>query len=40
MTALWTPPADLLETTEIGRYLRWLDRDFASYEELWRWSVE
>jgi acetoacetyl-CoA synthetase len=40
---LWTPPADLRESTEVGRYLNWLrdehGRDFASYEELWRWSV-
>jgi acetoacetyl-CoA synthetase len=40
MTALWTPPADVRETTEIGRYLRSLGRDFASYDELWRWSVD
>jgi acetoacetyl-CoA synthetase len=41
---LWTPPADVRATTEIGRYLDWLrDRrghDFAGYDELWRWSVE
>jgi acetoacetyl-CoA synthetase len=40
---LWSPPADLRETTEIGRYLNWLrderGRDFADYDELWRWSV-
>ncbi len=40
---LWTPPADLRENTEIGRFLNWLrderGRDFASYDELWRWSV-
>ena len=40
---LWTPPADLRESTEIGRFLNWLrderGRDFASYDELWRWSV-
>ncbi len=41
---LWTPPADLWQTTEIGRLMRWLaDRrglEFASYDELWRWSVD
>jgi acetoacetyl-CoA synthetase len=41
---LWTPPADVRETTEIGRYLRWLERErglaFPRYEELWRWSVD
>jgi acetoacetyl-CoA synthetase len=41
---LWTPPADVRETTEIGRYLNWLrderGRELADYDELWRWSVE
>jgi acetoacetyl-CoA synthetase len=40
---LWTPPGDLRQSTEIGRFLNWLrderGRDFASYDELWRWSV-
>ncbi len=40
VNALWTPPADMRNTTEIGRYLSWLDRDFGSYDELWRWSVD
>lgn len=41
---LWTPPPDVRETTEIGRYLAWLERErglaFPTYEELWRWSVD
>ena len=41
---LWTPPPDVRETTEIGRYLAWLERErglaFPGYEELWRWSVD
>ena len=41
---LWTPPPDVRETTEIGRYLAWLERErglaFADYDELWRWSVD
>ena len=41
---LWTPPADVRETTEIGRYLNWLrddrGRDFADYDALWRWSID
>ena len=41
---LWTPPPDVRETTEIGRYLAWLERErgltFAGYDELQRWSVD
>ena len=41
---LWTPPADLRESTEVGRYLNWLrderDQEFGSYDALWRWSVD
>jgi acetoacetyl-CoA synthetase len=41
---LWSPPADVRETTELGRYMNWLcderGRDFASYDDLWRWSVD
>ena len=41
---LWTPPPDVWETTEIGRYVTWLERErgraFASYDELQRWSVD
>ncbi len=41
---LWTPPPDVRETTEIGRYLDWLERErglvFADYDALWRWSVD
>jgi acetoacetyl-CoA synthetase len=41
---LWEPPADLRESTEIGRFMEWLrdnrGRDFATYDELWRWSID
>ena len=41
---LWTPHADVRETTQLGRYLEWLREtrgiDHAGYDELWRWSVE
>jgi acetoacetyl-CoA synthetase len=41
---LWTPPADVRESTHIGRYLGWLERErglsFDDYEALWRWSVD
>lgn len=40
---LWMPPPDVLKTTEIGRYVRWLREEralkFEGYDELWRWSV-
>jgi acetoacetyl-CoA synthetase len=40
---LWTPPADVRQTTEAGRFLTWLaderGRELADYDELWRWSV-
>ena len=43
-SVLWTPPADVRETTQLGRYLGWLrDQrgiDHAGYDELWRWSVD
>ena len=42
-TVLWTPPADARQSTEIGRYLTWLERErgrvFPGYDELWAWSV-
>ncbi len=41
---LWKSPPDVRETTEIGRYLRWLEEErglaFPGYDELWRWSVD
>ena len=37
------PPPDVRETTEVGRYLAWLEREralrFDDYDELQRWSV-
>jgi acetoacetyl-CoA synthetase len=40
---LWRPPADVRQTTRIGDYLGWLEREkglsFADYHALWRWSV-
>jgi acetoacetyl-CoA synthetase len=41
---LWSPPPDARKTTEVGRYLDWLERErglvFADYDALWHWSVE
>jgi acetoacetyl-CoA synthetase len=43
-SVMWTPPADVHETTQLGRYLGWLREnrgvECAGYDELWRWSVE
>ncbi|MBM2618987.1 acetoacetate--CoA ligase [Actinoplanes sp. LDG1-06] len=43
-TVLWQPPADVRETSRIGRYMSWLEREhgrsFADYAELWQWSVD
>ena len=40
---LWTPPEDLRQSTEVGRFMEWLrderGRDFADYEALRRWSI-
>ena len=41
---LWTPTAERKSQANITRYMAWL-RDtrglhFASYDDLWRWSVE
>jgi acetoacetyl-CoA synthetase len=40
---LWEPPADLRQSTEVGRFMEWLrDRrelDFGSFDELQRWST-
>ena len=41
---LWSPPPDIRDRTEVGRYLRWLERErgltFETYEDLQRWSVD
>jgi acetoacetyl-CoA synthetase len=34
---LWTPPDSLLQRCALGAYRR--ERGFATYDELWRWSV-
>jgi acetoacetyl-CoA synthetase len=43
LKVLWTPPADARQSTEIGRYLTWLERErcraFPGYDELWAWST-
>lgn len=41
---LWTPPADAGQSTEIGRWMQWLEDTrglrFGTYDALWEWSVE
>jgi acetoacetyl-CoA synthetase len=41
---LWRPSAERIERSWLTRYRRWLEqrlgRTFASYDELWRWSVD
>ena len=41
---MWSPPEDVLETTEIGRFVRWLESErglrFDDYHQLLRWSVD
>ncbi|GGM34224.1 acetoacetate--CoA ligase [Dactylosporangium sucinum] len=42
---LWRPPADVLDRSRIGAFLRWLEAerglDFGGdYQALWRWSVD
>jgi acetoacetyl-CoA synthetase len=40
---LWSPPPDVRQTTEIGRFGEWVrghrGLELADYDELWRWSV-
>jgi acetoacetyl-CoA synthetase len=42
-TVLWEPAADARQTSRIGDYLAWLERErglsFADYPALWEWSV-
>ncbi len=41
---MWRPPADVRQTSRIGDYLGWLERErgrsFDTYDALWQWSVE
>lgn len=40
---LWTPPAELAETSTMAAYMRWLRAerglDFTDYDALWQWSI-
>ena len=41
---VWTPDADAAAGSQLARYMGWLagetGRGFASYEDLWAWSVD
>ncbi|HJR23875.1 MAG TPA: acetyl-coenzyme A synthetase N-terminal domain-containing protein, partial [Acidimicrobiales bacterium] len=41
---LWTPPPDIRERSQVGRYLTWAEersgRAFEGYRDLWQWSVD
>jgi acetoacetyl-CoA synthetase len=41
---LWEPPADLRQSTQIGRFMEFAERRcsqrFTGYDDLWRWSVQ
>ena len=41
---LWTPSPERIERAALTRYTRWVEertgRTFASYEQLWQWSVD
>jgi len=40
---LWEPTVEQREQTDLARFMRWAGerhgREFADYEELWRWSI-
>jgi acetoacetyl-CoA synthetase len=40
---IWSPPADAMERSRMGRYLAWLKEtrglDLPSYDHAWRWSI-
>ncbi|MEY2406568.1 MAG: acetoacetyl-CoA synthetase, partial [Acidimicrobiaceae bacterium] len=44
LEVLWTPPPDVRDRSNIGRYLTWLEAErglrFRGYADLWRWSVD
>ena len=40
---LWTPGADWVASTNLAKFMRWLERErglsFATYDALWSWSM-
>ena len=43
-TLLWEPSEEVKQGANLTAYMGWLEREhglsFASYDELWRWSVD
>jgi acetoacetyl-CoA synthetase len=41
---VWNPPADVLETTQVGRFIAWVEEHrgltVSDHPALWRWSVD
>lgn len=41
---VWQPPPAGAQSTRVGQFLRWLERErglsFDEYDDLWRWSVD
>jgi acetoacetyl-CoA synthetase len=41
---LWRPPEDVLESTQVGKFLSWVREhrgvDLRDHDALWRWSVD
>ena len=37
---LWTPSEEMIERATMTRFMRHVDRGLASYDDLWRWSVD
>jgi acetoacetyl-CoA synthetase len=37
---LWTPSAEVIESSRLTAYERWLGRSFETYADLWAWSVD
>ncbi len=41
---VWQPPPAGAQSTRVGQFLRWLERErglsFDGYDDLWRWSVD
>jgi acetoacetyl-CoA synthetase len=37
---LWTPSAEIVDSSRLTAYERWLGRSFDGYADLWEWSVD